>query len=293
MRISLRSQVINYVQQRGVTLIELMIAITLALILAFAVGIVVLTNARVYRHEASVAAMTHAANTVFEVLNNQVRHTGFGEITPLNTVTQFEDVSTAFFIFGVDACMDLPCVTGPLTNPDALITVQQVQGTDPSSNLPLGHDAAAGTGGDCNNSNPNGIAAVPQGVVAINMHFVRINPVTGIRELVCVGNANPGVPVALVENIEDLQFYFGLTRNERIPPRQLSNETTPLVRFVNICLVMSSGDEILSEPMGNKPTCSDDPAIEPTEILATDRRLYRKFNYTVQLRNRNQGVNPT
>lgn len=269
--------------QKGRTLIELMIAITIGLMITAGVIGIYGANRQTYRASADVQRMQAAGQLALDRLAYQLRMAGYGQID-----------STDFWLVGnpsnfsgeaLRVCsggFDDPSAATPNCNnapaqPDGLAVSYLVAGAAA---------VGSGEGRDCLGAAVTAANSpiAPQ-LATRNRFYVAASG--GVPTLMCVGN--DGVAAPLVPNVEDLQIHLlvgdPFTRAERIVDPQDAAGWTPQqwgrVLGVELCV------QVVSESGGLTTGTDAQAGLDCRgNAYPNDGRLRRTFTQTVTLRNR-------
>jgi type IV pilus assembly protein PilW len=262
-------------RQRGRTLIEVLVAITIGLMLTVGILSIYGANRQTYRASADLQRMQAAGQLALDRLAYQLRMAGYGQL-----IGDFTTVSspTSFIGNPVWACSSgftnpvdvsqTPACNGGAGGPDALQIRYQVETA-----------AAAGSGEsrDC-----LGFAVPPDGGgvrTAQNRFYIATS--NGVPTLMCAGNSL--APAPLIPNVEDLQLKLRVgdpfTRAERlVDPDGFTDWGRVL--GVELCIQVRSEETGLVDS-GTQPGVSCRGGAFPA-----DGRLRRTFTQAVTLRNR-------
>lgn len=257
------------VAQAGLTLVELMVAMTLGLLLLTAIGTIYVGSAQTYRVQDDQSRLQEAGRTALEIIGHSIRQAGYANIgvSPVDTKTGFGGTT----ITGTDGASGAP------------------------DTLTLQYD---GTAGDrtCGND-------VLTTIDEANAHIIQdsFNLDTANNALRCAGShaAAPGAPgngTELLTNIEDLQFLYGVDNDgDQTVDRYTSAPTWSQVISVKVCvLVRSENTGIVSGAAQRYLNCDGALGLDALTTndftTATDSRLRRAFVATFNLRNRVSNV---
>ncbi|MDX9842862.1 MAG: PilW family protein [Aquabacterium sp.] len=277
-------------QQRGLSLVELLVGLTLGLTVIAAALALYLSSGHAYRSTQATTQMTEDASVALAILRAQIALAGYGNPTGLDSQGQITRVFTGPGLFGCTGSItptsighpqlqDIACNDDP-EQPDALVVRYEA---DPRNTLAT----AAGTPTDClGNSTP-----LVDGThhLADNRYFVHGHTLS------CRGNGH-SVSQPLVDHIVDLDLRYGIATPAASDPdaltlryltaQEVSGTATPpsasplwrQVKAVHLCLVLRSELEVQDSVM----SYTDCQGLTQT---APDRRLYRAFHTTVSLPN--------
>lgn len=302
--------------QRGMSLVELMVAMTIGIFLIGAVGVIYVNTSTTSRSSTLESQMNEDASLALELLQQQLRLAGFSTSDAAG-VRQFSGIAVkgcdgGFSVSGTDDDNEgttkfsaLKCKTAG-SDPDAIsvryeataLNSQTVSTGEPGN---CNHEAIAAW--DAATAGEGGTASV---ALADNRYFIANDDTNGddIPSLYCKGRTGGGFgnANALIPNIEDMQISYGVTTlpvdNEAFPNQvtayvDASNEVLgstdeknwSRVVAIRICLIARSanpvpaGDNSLAQ-LGWYRDCSGEEVTDKT-----DRYLRRAYVTTIQLRN--------
>lgn len=330
-------------RQKGVTLIELMISLTLGMVIMVAVIGAYLGASGAGRTAEALGRVNEDGQTALTILSQQLRMAG---VNPSqsdrtstavvgspnvrgNSVPQHNTVTNAFAVRACDVTFGN--VTGAAST-TALTCAHGAASTGPDS-ISIAYEAdryntiptSAGIPTDCMGSGLTALSPAPNylksdGVTTIspsiyeaeNRYYIGTSTYVTNPTLYCKGNATANAQ-PLVENIEDLQFTFGVVNPAAITftsvtltptytatmimgylsaydidqsyTTQLGAAgTSPLrwnaVKTVRICVVVRSEGQVLDSTASASYLNCNGVLTTPT-----DRRLRRAFTTSVLLRN--------
>lgn len=312
--------------QRGFSLVELMIAITLGSLVVAGVGYLYLGSRQSFRNTENMARMQESARYALDTMARDIRMAGslgctslveaaptLGAPIPASLVPPPTNVNA---IVGGDAGINppgIPAATVPRVAGDA-ISVWGAQGSSVTlASLtgganPYGYKvndilavvtcrpAADAPPVGTLRSAPANLTTLPGAPADEVMEFDRfayyigINP-AGIRALYR-NSVNDGV-AELVEGVADMQIMYGVDTTA-VPDRvadvyQTAGAVADWTRVVSarISLLMASPDNNLTEAAQTYRFDTDDDGA-PNAVVAGDRRIYQTFSTTVGIRNRLQ-----
>ena len=259
-------------QQRGLTLVELMIALALGLLLIAAVGAVYLGSNQTYRVAQDSARIQEAGRYGLDLIGRSLRQAGYADIPFAPTAAKSAFAGTP--VRGVNSA----CPSGsPVTD---IVTVQ--------------YDGIVGEQ-DCQAEN----------IVAndIVQHTFFIQDAT-LRCDAVRNSAAPTPPTAcpatdagaeLLPNVEDLQIVYGIDTTGDLSADRYTETPGNWAQVVTarLCLLVRSENEGIASSQtyfncaGALGTAANDAA---RFTAAADTRLRRAFVATFSLRNRITGV---
>jgi type IV pilus assembly protein PilW len=241
--------------QAGLTLLELMIALTLGLLLLTGIGTIYIGSNQTYRVQEQNARIQESGRYALDVIGRSVRQAGYWNI-PINPVA----LQTAF------GGTPISGANGAGTAADT-VTVQ--------------YDGGVGDR-DCEGNNVTA-AMVVQDVIQLD---------AANFELECDGNAEAGGavvdPQPLVSNVEDLQFLYGIdTTGDQSADRYVAAPGNwNQVVTVRACVLIRSEERGITTSAQSFLTCANALSGTGTLTAAGDSRLRRTFVATFNLRNR-------
>lgn len=268
-------------RQRGRTLIEIMIAITIGLMITAGVISIYGANRQTYRASADVQRIQAAGQLALDRLAYQVRMAGYGQIN-----------SSDFWLVGNPSNFSgeaLRVCSGGFDNPTAAAPNCNNDETKPDAlavSYLVGGAAATGSGEnrDCLGATVTAANSPIAPQLATRNRFYIANS-GGAPTLMCVGN--DGVAAPIVPNVEDLQIRLRVgdpfSRTEQIvDPRETVGWTAQQwgrVLGVELCV------QVVSESAGL--TTGPQPGVDCRNApFPNDGRLRRTFTQVVTLRNR-------
>lgn len=286
----------KYYPQRGFTLIELMVSITIGLFASLAMAAAYFNSTQTNRLANAVAQMSDDAALALSILRSQIAQTGFSN--PASPVVVNADGVIAKnyadrAIFGCDGNFDdlskaalneLTCAAvapGVATPPDSLAIAFEADAVNSLAN-------ADGEFLDCLG---NGITPVAGVSVSYSRFYINNNA------LFCRGPGNASGQ-AIIDNVVDMSVRYGVwvVKDAAVPFRvqryvdasdlPATDDDWARVMTVEICLTLRSENSVLENVSEANPNtyAGCDPFV--TINAGTDRRLYRTYSATIVLNNR-------
>lgn len=250
-------QIVN--TQRGFTLVELMIALTISLILLLVIGTVFTSSRQAFRIQEDNARIQESGRFALEILGRSIKQAGHVAIP----FTGFKVAFTGIAITGTD---------GAAGAADTL-TVQ--------------YDGVAGDR-ECTNGTPVTAADVTAGNNIIQAYF---NLDAANAQLQCAGQiaATPAAPPpppfgsVLLDNVEDLQILYGIDTTGDQSANQYASVPADWTQVVTarVCVLVRSDKTNIVSAGNNYLNCNGAAVAVPA-----DRRLRRAFTETFNLRTR-------
>ncbi len=266
-------------RQKGLTLVELMIAITLGLIVLLAIGSIYLNSRQTYRVQEDNARLQEAGKYALEVLGRSIRQAGSNAEMKLNQISVTPQCNVA------GTCVAISGTNGAGTAADAM-TVAYYAGREEASGAAwIARNCTGGTASSASND----VITNAFAVVGTNLQ--------------CTGSVNgvAAVPQPLIENVVDFQIIYGI--DTTVPANQTADlyvaaptaAQWPLVVTARVCVGIQSGNNgLVAAPQrylncaGALGTASGAAAF--TTAPAGDLRIHRSFVATYNLRNRVPGA---
>ncbi len=242
--------------QKGFTLVELMIALTIGLILLLVIGTVFSSSRQAFRVQEDNARIQENGRFALEIIGRSIKQAGHAEIP-------FTGLKVAF--------------TG--------VPIAGTDGVGAADTITLQYDGVVG------DQSCDGELAVAGDIIQNHFNLDAAN-----AELRCLGTSDlaPGVPgaspvgSALVENIEDLQVLYGIdTTGDQsanryiVAPATLVDPLWNQVVTARVCVLVRSDKTNIVVSAGQYRDCTGNNVNVPA-----DGRLRRAFTSTFNLRNR-------
>lgn len=274
-------------RQRGMSVIELMVAMTIGLVVVGAVLVSYLGAGQSGRFQAAYAQMNEDAQLAMQILSREIQLAGYSRPVGVDGSSKFTKTYSGIPVFGCDGGFTSPNATTSTVScslTGTLPAIQVVYEADVQNTVPSG-----GSPTDCLGASLSAKADVVSGVtyaLAYNRYYLAQGP-GGTNELYCaswLGNA--GQP--LVENIETMKLWYGVaaTATDRRPVRYVAaNQVSDWTRVVSVrfCLLMRSTEPVLSKEEEGTAIYLD---CDSNTQTSNDRYLRRAYFSTNTLRNR-------
>ncbi|MFZ6674976.1 PilW family protein [Undibacterium sp. Xuan67W] len=298
----------RYERQKGRSLVEVMIALTIGLVLLIGIASVFISNKQTFKTTDDKGRLEEEGRLALNLLAFHLRMAGYGELTsavyvnPNNTNLQ-SGANAIAQMNGLEGCsggfanaaastVARSCATSPpSTAADAIIVRYVVDQNNANQ--------SAGAPTDC-----LGAAIIRVPAVVENRFFIANNATTGLPELHCQGSGQTAAAAAtftslaqpIAENIIDMKISYGYGYdyvNQRdtqsvdsfISASQVDAMTPPTVGTpwskvvsVKICFVARSANDRITTAPQLYIDCGG------TTKTATDRRLYQTFSTVVAIR---------
>jgi len=269
-----------HIFQAGLSLIELMVAMTLGLMISVSLGYIMMGSQTTYRTQDASARVQDTGRFALDFIGRNLRMAGRTDITPLSA----------------DARVGLPAGTVPITGangdgvPDSLTVRYQL------SNL---------NGVDVEDGNGNGGATSPLALAnltaipglpsvcgssgdkeckygtVVNIISLVAGTATTEPQLQCLGNGS-GTSEPFAEGVEDLQFLYGVdsTGDDTVDSWSDAPGDWTQIVAVQVCILVRSTSNGVVSAAQTYRNCAGN------SVTATDTRLRRTFTSVFTLRNR-------
>lgn len=280
---------------RGVSLIEVMISLVIGLVIVGAVLVSMIGSGKAGRYQAAYGQMNEDAQLALSILSRDLQMAGYsqptaltssGGATPTFNLT-FGNLGTSTFVIGCDtgfaSATAATVACGTATTPAFEVAYE----ADTRNTVPAG---VTNTPSDCLG---NAITVGPP-YVARNRYFISIGA-AGRPELNCASNNAASTAQPLIENIEGMKIWYGVSVAAN--PKQVVRYVTATdianlgavaagaewgrVISVRICLLVRSADPVLTAGGEDILTYQDCNLAQQT---SNDRYLRRAYFTTSTLR---------
>lgn len=296
-------------RQRGLSLVELMVALTIGLFLIGAVGIIYVNTATTSRSSVMDAQMNEDATLALELLQQQVRLAGFSNVDAsgdrLFPGRAVRGCDGGFTNNGGGTAFATQTCSGTATGSDAfavryeatLLNSQSVTNAGVQSPANCANEGIAAW-----NALAEGAATATPMTLADNRYYIA-NDADGTPSLFCQGRTGAGFgnATALIPNIENMQVQYAVTYLPTVGnpiPHQVAGfveaQNTVLgsaaefnwsrVAAMRICLLARSARPV---PTGDNTTVDIGRYYDCNGAVQTpnDRYVRRAYVTTIQLRN--------
>lgn len=310
--------------QQGLSLVELMVALTIGLFLLGAVGIIYVNTATTSRSSTLESQMNEDAALALELLQQQIRLTGFSNVDAAgNRLFPGQAVRGCDGGFADNSAVFLDPASPPIltcnggAGPDALAVRYEASLLNSQSVTDAGGVQRPGNcaheGITAWNALAEGAATATAMILADNRYYIAGedadgNPATpDVPTLFCQGRTDAGFgnATALIPNIEDMQVQYAVTALPSVGnpiPHQVAGYVDadhavlgdPAINWsrvaaLRVCLVARSARPVPTgdnavTDIGRYIDCAGD------EQTPNDRFLRRAYVTTIQLRNMRPGL---
>lgn len=238
-------------RQRGLSLIELLVGLTIGLLVAIAaVGSLFYTKVSSTVVGDS-SRLQQDASTAFRIIGMQIRQAGARPIENASAGNSLVQFNQSYGGLNTATLVILGGTNGASNAADTLVISYSADATV---------DAR-----DC-------LGQIPAGATVINTFTVASS------ELRCLGSAASATTQAVIAGVEDLQVWFGERTVDNVRYQTADNVTDwNAVETVQVCL------RLVGEAVGN-PTVAT-PGCLANQTITADGRLRRVFRQVFDLRN--------
>lgn len=277
-------------QQRGLSLIELMIAMTIGLMITITLGYVLMGSRSTYRAQDANARVQDTGRFAMELIGKQLMTAGRPDITPL----AMDQNNT----FTGDAITIIDGVAGAKVEEHVGAVSYLAQGgvekTRFVDSFTVSYQASSMGGADiadCNGMSGEDLtpAGLPEIVAGSGIRRGTVTNTIALNqnddqvwELRCDGNGGAAQPVA--EGVEDLQIRYGLDTSGDLAVDEWVDAPTAaqLLQIIaaDVCILVRSMEAGVVPVAQTVTDCSG------ATYVANDTSLYRTFRQAFALRNR-------
>ncbi|MBC7919401.1 MAG: PilW family protein [Rhodoferax sp.] len=275
----------------GVSLIEILISLVIGLVVVGAVLVSIVGAGKAGRYQAAFSQMNEDAQVGLSILARDLQMAGYSQPTALTNSTPLLPTPTMVLTFNPTVTRAVfGCDTGFANAAAATVVCGSV--TTPALEVAYEADTAntvATVGGLPSDCLGNGIPGVAP-FVARNRYFISAGN-SGRPELYCASNNAANTPQPLIENIENMRVWYGVS--VAADPRQVVRYVSATninavgaaewnnVISVRICLLVRSAEPVLNAGDEDTLTYRDCSSVTQT---SNDRYLRRAYFATSSLR---------
>jgi len=269
--------------QRGLTLIELMIALVLGLVVVLVVGQIYLSGRQSYRTQTGFGGMQENGRFALFFLQRDIRMAGFPRVLgPGGSMPVLASFNVANTRDGGGNASDQIEVQynsfGTTVTTDAIPAALVAEVTQNNTN--------AASDDDCLGQNSGGVTNADGSRIVANRYFVDAG------NLQCLGNGAAD-PQVIIPGVESMQILYGRDTDgdsyANIYQRadQIGAANWESVVAVRIGLLINSQPEQVFETPDTALYAVLDTVVDASTLPAASRRFSRRvFTTTIQLRNR-------
>lgn len=245
--------------QHGLTLIELMIALLISSVLMFGVGTIYVSSKRGYNLQDNLARQQENSRFSVEMLTHDLRMAGYPKYfvtSPIVAATTADGGGTASDTITIEY-QNIPAGTDCLGQP-----------VPPAS---CSFDATQ--------------------ACAINTYSIATDAATGTTNLYCQGNGGPNKEI-IADNVTNMQILYGIdTDADRIANKYVTWSNAAAIIAADTTKLVSVRFALLTQTPSNVKKngfAKNYPLLDQKiAIPSSDKRIYRVFMSTIQLRNHN------
>lgn len=313
-------------RQRGLTLVELMVALAVGLLIAIVASVIYLSTSKSTRETQTVSELTETGQLALELIGREIRKAGFYPAqfsSPTQSqipgaFTNTKDATSAAFNQGIFGCQ------GATFNPATKTCGSTTSGAPDSlvinylTPLDFGDSSAVGNHRDCNRAQVSGDAANAAAVAAGRPLFVsnrfalvattytQPNGTTvNTMSLACHGNGDEAATTYTphLSGIEDMVITYGVytASNQQTPGRFYTasqvaglgnlDDLTPWQRVtaVRVCLVVRTPTPVRQAEGSTARTFADCRGNDVT-LTNSDLTLRRRYERVFAVRNNIKGA---
>lgn len=250
-------------RQRGISLIEIMVALLISLVLLAGFVQIFVSSKKTYQVQSNVGRLQENGRFALDVLTRNLRQAGYSDFS--SDVHKSSD-----FVGAPSSAADTLCI---LSGHTRFICGTNGSGTE-SDWVQVSFDASK----DCLG---NALPSAAEGV-AVNRFTIDSN-----GNLACLGNGNASSQ-PMVEGVQEMRIRYGISSGGKvdqvatryIPAPSAGSTDWDRVVSVRLCLIIRSlEDNQVDKPLDYQD-CSD------AKVTPTDRRMRRRFTATINTRNR-------
>lgn len=279
---------------KGLTLIEMMIALSLGMIIILGLTSVYLSSQKSSQTRDAIANMEANARVALSSLRQIIEHAGYPSVynVPLEKPfhsTEDGAIDTNIRCRGGSELLVRPSSIANKYTIDSAgrdrIVVKYMADNPSDSNAEIISDCSGSrVPTECSADPNNGMYNSMQAIV---YNAIYITTPTGRHVLTCAGSRN-GVPQPIAEDISFIQFLYGvnsgsLTSYKTASAVEIAKQWESVTSVQVAILVRSSGNVL-------QKTESRTFVLLNQNINRNDKRLYRVYSTTINLPNRNRRV---
>ncbi len=279
---------------KGLTLIEMMIALSLGVIIILGLTSIYLSSQKSSRTRDAIANMEANARVALSSLRQIIEHAGYPSIYNVPLEKPFhsmEDgaINTSIRCRGGSELLVRPTsIANKYTIDNGgrdRIVVKYIADNPEDSNAEIITDCSGSAVLPECSADPNKGMYNPMQAVVYNAIY--ISTPTGRHVLTCAGSRN-GIPQPLAEDISFIQFLYGVNRNSLTTYKTAtaveSAKQWESVTSVQVAILVRSSSNILERTENRTFVLLDQT------VNRNDKRLYRVYSTTINLPNRNRRV---
>jgi type IV pilus assembly protein PilW len=276
--------------QRGVTLVELMVSITIGMVIVLFISTLYLNSRTSYRINDDNSRMQEEGRAVMNIIGRNLMQAGFGNLisSDLGTLVSKANL-TDFAGDALTGCADGFANASDLANKNCggtgKLAFQVGYRVDNTA------DTKIGAGTDCNGQTVKKLDGTAFGTnepaFVVNRFYLKTKAGETMQSLYCLGNG--GFEQPLLSNVEDMVVTYGITTKTDVDADGFksvekyvgASDVTDWasVISVNVCLELSSPTNNVTPQKQTYTKC------DGTSADAADNRLHTSINSVFTLRN--------
>ena len=279
---------------KGLTLIEMMIAITLGLIIILGLSSIYLSSKKSAGTRDAVSNMEANARIALSSLRQIIQHAGYPSIYNIPLEKPFHSLEDGM----IDTSIQCRGGTKTLILPSSIankhtidnagrdqIVVKYMADNQNDPNAEIISDCSGGlVPTECSADPDKGMYDSMQAIVYNAIYITTHN---GREVLTCAGSRNT-IPQPIAEDISFIQFLYGINQGSTMTYKTATEVETAKewesVNSVQIAILVRSNKELLQRAESRSFVLLDQT------VNRTDKYLYRVYSTTVHLPNRNRRV---
>jgi len=261
----------RYPRDRGFTLVEVLIALTIGMVLTLVVSLLFVGSRRTYATTDDASRVQENIRYTYQLLNRMVHLSGYKSSPNSKTEEIFHAGNPV-----------LRATDGGGVAPDSFSV--SFQGNNDGTGI-----AADGSILDCL-GNP-----VAAGITAINTFTIANHPTTGVPGLYCAVGNPAGTPVEIVPNVANMQILYGVDNDADLVADRydaaggIALDNVRSIRFAFLFVSPTASALLADNQKMDKSGAKSDRTYDLNGVSVgpfTDRFSRRAFTMTVSMRNR-------
>ncbi len=240
----------------GMTLIELMVAMTISLFLVLVLANLFIGSKQTYNNQDNLSRLQENGRFAIALFGKLIRESGYHNLTYSQPATMYTGQSNTDYWPYLTSGINIVSATEGGSSPDTIVLAQ---------------DATT----DCLNAT----------VSAANLPVRNTYTVNSTNaQLTCTSNVSSGTTGILLDNVEDLQILYG--ENLGTSHRYVQASAPPVwanVDTIRVCLLLRTQSTGLTTAAQNYTDCNGN-----TNQSKTDGRIREAFSETFVIRNQTQ-----
>jgi type IV pilus assembly protein PilW len=279
---------------KGLTLIEMMIALSLGMIIILGLTSVYLSSQKSSRTRDAIANMEANARVALSSLRQIIEHAGYPSIYNVPLEKPFHSTEDGAININLKCRGGTEDLVRPnsiankytidSTGRDRIVVKYMADNVDDSNAEIFSDCSGSGVPTECSADPNNGMYNSMQAIV---YNAIYITTPTGRHVLTCAGSRN-GVPQPIAEDISFIQFLYGVNSSSLTTYKTATAVETAKqwesVTSVQVAILVRSSGNVLQQTESRTFVLLDQ------NVNRNDKRLYRVYSTTINLPNRNRRV---